>query len=101
MSANVTPALERAAEAEWYAVNGPDATPWTEVPQEFRNRLMQRKREGMLAALNREEIARVLHGDDLAHWNATVGWGELDADTRAWYLRNAAAVVAHLTGRQS
>lgn len=55
----------------------------------------------LAAALDRDEIALAIYEDDLTHGHASVSWGDLHAETRAWYLRNADAVIADLTGGAS
>jgi O-methyltransferase involved in polyketide biosynthesis len=77
VSAQVTPALERAAVAVARAISGyaPDAI----------------ARDALAAALDVEEIARAIYGSD-------AGWDLLDAEERGWYLDDAYAVRAAILG---
>lgn len=45
-------------------------------------------------AVSREDVARALHADDLAHERAASEWLDVNPVTRAWYLDQADAALA-------
>lgn len=76
-------------EIEYARAGGKRVEVWTEFPAHVAQQP------------TREQIARAMHADDLAHDRAADAWEDMSAESHDWYGSNADAVLALFDGTDS